>query len=55
MNPDQREFAEMAKQVMAGGRYGQPSDVAGVVRYLAGPDTGYITGAHWNIDGGFTV
>ena len=55
MNPDNGEFAEMAKQVMAGGRYGQPSDVAGVVSYLAGPDTGYITGAHWNVDGGFTV
>jgi 3-oxoacyl-[acyl-carrier protein] reductase len=55
MNPDQGEFAEMAKQVMAGGCYGQPSDVAGVVSYLAGPDTGYITGAHWNVDGGFTV
>ena len=24
MNPDQGEFAEMAKKVMAGGRYGQP-------------------------------
>jgi 3-oxoacyl-[acyl-carrier protein] reductase len=55
MNPDRGEFAEMAKQVMAGGRYGQPSDIAGVVSYLAGPDTGYITGAHWNVDGGFTV
>lgn len=55
MNPDEGEFAEMAKKVMAGGRYGQPSDVAGVVSYLAGPDTGYITGAHWNVDGGFTV
>lgn len=55
MNPDQGEFAEAAKQVMAGGRYGHPRDVAGVVAYLAGPDTGYITGAHWNVDGGFTV
>jgi 3-oxoacyl-[acyl-carrier protein] reductase len=55
MNPDEGEFAEMAKKVMAGGRYGQPSDVAGVVSYLAGPETGYITGAHWNVDGGFTV
>ncbi|OBK72939.1 3-oxoacyl-ACP reductase family protein [Mycobacterium sp. 1274761.0] len=55
MNPDQGEFAESAKQVMAIGRYGQPSDIAGVVSYLAGPDTGYITGANWNVDGGFTV
>ena len=55
MNPDEGEFAEGAKQIMAIGRYGQPSDIAGVVSYLAGRDTGYITGANWNVDGGFTV
>ena len=55
MNPDEGPFAEMAKQVMSGGRYGHPRDIAGVVAYLAGPDTGYITGAHWDVDGGFTV
>src|SRR5215218_3949314 len=55
MNPDAGEFAALAKQVMATGKYGQPSDIAGVVSYLAGPDTGYITGANWNVDGGFTV
>ncbi|RDH79860.1 3-oxoacyl-ACP reductase FabG [Mycolicibacterium moriokaense] len=55
MNPDEGEFAEDAKKVMAIGRYGQPSDIAGVVSYLAGRDTGYITGANWNVDGGFTV
>ncbi len=55
MNPDQGDFAESLKQVMAGGEYGHPRDVAGVVSYLAGPDTGYITGAHWDVDGGFTV
>jgi 3-oxoacyl-[acyl-carrier protein] reductase len=55
MNPDSGEFAEAAKQLMAIGRYGHPSDIAGVVSYLAGRDTGYITGANWNVDGGFTV
>jgi 3-oxoacyl-[acyl-carrier protein] reductase len=55
MNPDEGEFAESAKELMAIGRYGHPSDVAGVVGYLAGRDTGYITGANWNVDGGFTV
>jgi 3-oxoacyl-[acyl-carrier protein] reductase len=55
MNPEEGEFADAARKVMATGRYGRPSDVAGVVSYLAGPDTGYITGANWNVDGGFTV
>jgi 3-oxoacyl-[acyl-carrier protein] reductase len=55
MNPEVGEFADMARQVMATGKYGQPRDIAGVVSYLAGPDTGYITGANWNVDGGFTV
>lgn len=55
MNPDEGDFADFAKKVMAAGKYGQPSDIAGVVSYLAGPDTGYITGANWNVDGGFTV
>jgi len=55
MNPAEGEFADAAKQVMALGRYGHPRDVAGVVAYLAGPDAAYITGANWNVDGGFTV
>ncbi|MEO3761432.1 3-oxoacyl-ACP reductase family protein [Mycobacterium sp. B14F4] len=55
MNPDEGEFAEGARQVMALGRYGHPRDVAGVVSFLAGPQAGYITGAHWDVDGGFTV
>jgi 3-oxoacyl-[acyl-carrier protein] reductase len=55
MNPDEGEFADAAKQVMALGRYGQPRDIAGVVSFLAGPDAAYITGAHWDVDGGFTV
>ncbi len=40
---------------MALGRYGHPRDIAGVVSYLAGPEAAYITGANWNVDGGFTV
>lgn len=55
MNPDSGEFAEGAKQLMALGRYGQPGEIANVVSFLAGADSGYITGANWNVDGGFTV
>jgi 3-oxoacyl-[acyl-carrier protein] reductase len=55
MNPEEGEFADAARQVLALGRYGQPRDVASVVSYLAGPESGYVTGANWNVDGGFTV
>jgi 3-oxoacyl-[acyl-carrier protein] reductase len=55
MNPEEGEFADSMRQVMALGRYGQPRDIASAVSYLAGPESGYITGANWNVDGGFTV
>jgi 3-oxoacyl-[acyl-carrier protein] reductase len=55
MNPDEGEFADSMRQVMALGRYGQPRDIARVVSFLATPESGYITGAHWDVDGGFTV
>jgi 3-oxoacyl-[acyl-carrier protein] reductase len=55
MNPEDGPFAETARQVMVLGRYGQPRDIANVVSYLAGPEAGYVTGANWNVDGGFTV
>jgi 3-oxoacyl-[acyl-carrier protein] reductase len=55
MNPADGEFADAAKQLLAVGHYGHTADVAGVVSYLAGPNAGYITGANWNVDGGFTA
>ena len=55
LNPGEGEFAEGLKQVMALGRYGHTSDVAAIVRFLAGPEATYVTGANWNVDGGFTV
>jgi 3-oxoacyl-[acyl-carrier protein] reductase len=55
MNPDDGDFAALARQTTALGRYGHPSDVARVVAYLAGPDSNFVTGANWNVDGGFTA
>jgi 3-oxoacyl-[acyl-carrier protein] reductase len=55
MNPAEGEFADAARQLIAVGHYGQTADVASVVSYLAGPDAGYVTGANWNVDGGFTA
>ena len=54
-NPDHGDFAESLKLVTAQGRYGHTTDVASFVAFLAGPESGYITGANLNVDGGFTV
>ena len=37
------------------GRLGQPADVAGVARFLAGPEARYITGQVLSVDGGMTM
>jgi 3-oxoacyl-[acyl-carrier protein] reductase len=55
LNPDEGEFADVVRQTTALGRYGHTSDVAAVVSFLAGPDSAYVTGANWNVDGGFTA
>ena len=55
MNPDSGDFAESLKEVLALGHYGHVSDVAALVSFLAGPESGYITGANLNVDGGFTA
>jgi 3-oxoacyl-[acyl-carrier protein] reductase len=55
MNPDEGDFAESLKAITPLGRYGRTSDIAALVSFLAGPESGYITGANLNVDGGFTV
>jgi 3-oxoacyl-[acyl-carrier protein] reductase len=49
------ERATFARSFMAIGRYGEAQEVAAVVRFLAGAESAYVTGANWNVDGGFTV
>lgn len=36
-------------------RFGKPTEVAGLVSFLCGPDAGYVTGQAWAIDGGMTM
>jgi 3-oxoacyl-[acyl-carrier protein] reductase len=55
MNPATGEFAETLKGFMALTRYGTVEEIAGLVAYLATPESGYVTGASLTIDGGFTA
>src|SRR5262249_10629274 len=55
MTPEDSPVADTLRGVMALGRFGQPDEVASVVSYLAGLESAFVTGANWNVDGGFTV
>lgn len=45
-------FEQWAAQNAPAGRIGEPEDIAGVVRFLAGPDAGYVNGIELFVDGG---
>jgi 3-oxoacyl-[acyl-carrier protein] reductase len=52
MSP-QGEIRERVLSLIALGRMGQDSEIAGLVAYLAGPDAGFVTGAALTADGGY--
>jgi NAD(P)-dependent dehydrogenase (short-subunit alcohol dehydrogenase family) len=51
-NPAGREFAGKIAPV---GRIGRPEDVAEVALFLASDESGFVTGAAYNVDGGWTA
>lgn len=53
MNRDDGSHARIMSMMTALGRYGEPGDVAKAAVFLASADSGYITGATLNVDGGF--
>ncbi|GAA3956341.1 SDR family oxidoreductase [Chitinophaga oryziterrae] len=55
MNPASGGHAAFAKGHMALGHYGNVADIAGLVAYLAGQESGFITGTAITIDGGFNI
>lgn len=53
MNRDDSRHARIMAMMTALGRYGMAEDVAKAALFLAGPDSGFVTGATLNVDGGF--
>lgn len=52
MNPADGPMKETMHGFMALKRHGRPEEVAALAAYLAGPESGFITGAMHTIDGG---
>lgn len=46
---------EMIREMVPLGRVGQPSEVASLAAWLAGEESGYMTGASLTIDGGMSL
>lgn len=55
MNPETTDFADFQKQFMAIDRFGTVDEIAGLVAYLAGAESQFITGTTITIDGGFNI
>jgi len=55
MNPADGPWAGAAKAALAMGEFGQPHDVAAMVSFLASAQAGFITGATFNVDGGYNA
>ncbi|WP_343615057.1 SDR family oxidoreductase [Novosphingobium sp.] len=53
MNPANGPMSDAMHSFMAIKRHVRPTEVAGMVLWLAGPDAGAVTGAMHTIDGGF--
>jgi 3-oxoacyl-[acyl-carrier protein] reductase len=55
MNPADGPDAEFQRSLNSLGRFADPSEVAALVAFLAGPEAGFITGTTINIDGGLNA
>ena len=55
MNPAAGERADGQRARLAVGHYGKTADIAAAVAYLAGEDTGFVTGTSLAVDGGFAA
>ncbi|MFT8674877.1 MAG: SDR family oxidoreductase [Acetobacter sp.] len=52
MNPAQGDVAALISSFVATGAYGKVEDISAMVSFLAGPQSSYVTGAAFPVDGG---
>ena len=55
MNPADGPNGDFQKSLNSLNRFADPSEIAALVAFLAGPEAGFITGATVNIDGGLSA
>jgi 3-oxoacyl-[acyl-carrier protein] reductase len=55
MNPDTTAYHDLMITRIPLARYAEPTEIAGVVAFLAGPDASYITGTTIDVDGGLNA
>jgi 3-oxoacyl-[acyl-carrier protein] reductase len=52
LNPASGDWAVPQKAATALNRYGKVEEIAAMVAFIAGPESSYITGANFTVDGG---
>ncbi|GAA3129484.1 SDR family NAD(P)-dependent oxidoreductase [Streptosporangium carneum] len=55
MIPEDPELIEHLRGITAVGRFGTTAEIAAVVAYLAGPESGFTTGTTFTVDGGANI
>jgi 3-oxoacyl-[acyl-carrier protein] reductase len=53
--PQSEEIRRRYIEMTPAGRFGTPEEVASVIAFLSGPETGYVNGAVISVDGGLTA
>jgi 3-oxoacyl-[acyl-carrier protein] reductase len=54
-NPEDGEYSDALKKLMATPRFGKPEDVGALVAFLASPQAGFVSGTVHHVDNGFTA